>query len=936
MKGFWLTGFLLLLVTLSATAQNGVIKGEAYDTLSKLIIPDATVTIMKKKDSSLVSFSMTDQAGRFSITNLATGEYRLLITHVAYHNKTIYFTVDEKRANTDLGRIILNDKRTTLAEVVVSSEAPPVTLVGDTVQYNAGSFKTQPNASVEQLLKRLPGVQVDKDGTVKAQGQTVNRVLVDGKEFFGSDPKMATKNLPADAIDKVQVYDKQSEQAQLTGFDDGNSEKTINLKLKKEQKKGGFGKITGGAGTVDRYEGRFNLNSFKGARQVSAIGMANNINAEGFSFMDLMNFSGELSRMMRNGNGNANINLTQQDQNAGPIGNDNKGIRTIWGGGLNYNNIIGNKVDWTSNYFYNHYNPQTNTDIQRQYILPDSSYFYRQNNFTDNINNSHRLNLAADYAIDSFHSIRFAPKFGYQQTNNNVINNYEQYGEDDRVSNTGASKSISNSQASSFQSDLLFRKKFRRKGRTFSVNMQTSFNNSQGDEALLSLSNFFNETGIGYRKDSINQHINTAGNLSGYTVKAVYTEPLSRRSILEFSTGVGHTKSTSDKATYDYDQTSGKYEHLNDSLSNEFNNSYGFMNAGLRLRVQKKKFNYAIGFSVQRAQLDGTIVSGIKDSILTKTFINLLPVARFQYNFTKNRNLILNYRSLTNPPSISQLQPVPDISDRLNIKYGNPDLKQEFVHLLQINYMGVNPFENKNLFAFFNLMRTDDKIVNYDSLYANGVKTTKPVNVNGVYNLTGNIDLGLPVRFIKATTRVGSSLGYNRGPQFINGEKNIISTFGAGPRLALDVNPTEKIFFSINGSINYNYTTYSLQSSSNTRYFSQLYEAEYNWQLPAKFNFNTDFSYTINNHLSAGFNANVPLWNASISKLFLKYNRGELKLKINDILNRNISVSRTSNQNYIEDVRANTLKRFALLSFTYNLSKTGLGNNNGPRAMKMR
>src|SRR5688500_102260 len=277
----------------------------------------------------------------------------------------------------------MNDRTKVLEEVLVTSEAPPVTLIGDTVQYNAASFKTQPNASVEQLLKKMPGVEVGKDGTIKAQGQTVNKVLVDGKEFFGNDPKMATKNLPADAIDKVQVYDKLSDQAQMTGFDDGNSEKTINLKLKKDKKKGAFGKITGGAGTDERFEGRFNINSFKGARQMSAIGMANNTNAEGFSFMDMMNFTGELGRMMRGGNGNVNLNITADDPNTGLLGANNIGIRTIWGGGLNYNNIIGSKIDFTSNYFYNHYNPKTESQIQRQYILQDSSYFYNQNSLSN-------------------------------------------------------------------------------------------------------------------------------------------------------------------------------------------------------------------------------------------------------------------------------------------------------------------------------------------------------------------------------------------------------------------------------------------------------------------------------------------------------------------------------------------------------------------------
>ncbi|MGZ8524423.1 MAG: outer membrane beta-barrel protein [Chitinophagaceae bacterium] len=909
--------------------KNGSLKGVAYDTLSGKAVADATITVLVKKDSSLFTFGMTDNAGRFSLGNLPVGEYRLLITHVGYHNSNKVFNITENAKNIDLGIIVMNDRTRVLEEVLVTNEAPPVTLIGDTVQYNAGSFKTQPNASVEQLLKKLPGVQVQKDGSIKAQGQTVNKVLVDGKEFFGNDPKMATKNLPADAIDKVQVYDKLSDQAQMTGFDDGNSEKTINLKLKKDKKKGAFGKITGGAGTDDRFEGRFNVNSFKGARQMSAIGMANNTNAEGFSFMDMMSFTGELKRMMRAGNGNININITGDDPNAALLGGNNRGIRTIWGGGLNYNNIIGNKIDFTSNYFYNHYNPKTESQVERQYILPDSSYFYHQNSLNNTINNSHRLNLGIDYLIDSFHSLKISPSIGYQQTESNLLSSYTQFGEDGVVSNRGYNNSITSSTAYNFRNDLLFRKKFRRKGRTFSLSLQTTLNSNEGDGSLNSVNESFIRNGGAALPDTINQLISNQGDLKGYTTRAVYTEPVFKRSLLEFSVGSSSTTSGSEKITYDYDKGNGKYDLLNDSLSNDFQNTYGYTNAGLRLRTQKKKYNYAIGLGWQRAELEGRITTGIKDSVITKNFINLLPTARFQYNFTRYKNLTVNYRAFTNQPSASQLQPVPDISDRLNIKEGNPDLKQEFTHNVQINYAGVNPFKNKNIFAFFNLNRTDNKIVNADTLFTNGVKKTKPVNVNGVYNLSGDINLGLPARFLKGSVRIGSNIGYDRGRQFINGEANTINTFSAGPTLSLDMSPSDKIDWSLSAGVNYNNTKYSLRPAFNTKYFSQLYEVEFNWQLPKGFYFSTEFGYTINNQRATGFNTQVPLWNAFLSRQFLRFNRGELKLRVNDILNRNIGINRSSNQNYIEDSRVNTLRRFALLTFTYSLTKTGLSSGKG-------
>jgi len=911
--------------------KNGTVKGVAFDTISKTTVPDATITILQKKDSSLVSFGMTDNAGRFSIDALPVGEYRLLITHVSYHNSTRFFAITETEKNPDLGNVTMNDKTKVLEEVIVSNEAPPVTLIGDTVQYNAGSFKTQPNASVEQLLKKLPGLTVDKNGTVTAQGQKVNRVLVDGKEFFGNDPKMATKNLPADAIDKVQVYDKQSDQAQLTGFDDGNGEKTINLKLKKDKKKGAFGKIMAGGGTDDRKEGRFNINSFKGARQMSLVGMGNNTNTEGFSFMDMMNFTGELSRMMRGG---GPVTINSDDQIAAMTGNNNRGIRTIWGGGLNYNNIIGTKAELTSNYFYNHFNPTTTSDIHRQYILQDSSYFYDQKSLSDNNNNSHRLNLSLDYVIDSFHSIKVSPSIGYQKTDNGSFRDYSQYGSDGQVSNLGNSTSFTKSTAFNLRNDLLFRKKFRRKGRTFSFSLQNTINNSEGDGSLESVNEFYDKLGVRYRTDSIDQKIKNNSDLNGYTARAVYTEPIFKRSLIELSVGKSYTKSNSEKITHDYNRNSGKYDKLNDSLTNDFHNTYGFTNAGFRLRTQKRKYNYAIGATIQKAELEGKIVSNIKDSLITKNFTNLLPNARFQYNFTRFKSITLNYRSSTNQPTVSQLQPVPDITDRLNIRNGNPDLKQEYIHNLQLNYNGLNPYKNKTFFAFFNISRTENKIVNDDSLFSNGVKSTRPVNVDAVYNMTGDVSVGFPVKMIKGNFRMGSNLFYNSGAQFINGFRNDIKTFIAGPRVNLDMDLSEKITWSLGTTFNFNRSTYSLQKTFNTSYFSQEYETQFDWQLPKGFNFSTEFTYTINNQLASSFNTKVPLWGASVSKQMLKFNRGELKLRVNDILNRNVGVSRNSNQNYIEDSRVNTLRRYAILSFTYSLSKTGL-NNAGSGGMRV-
>lgn len=925
-------------ITISSSAQkNGSVKGVAFDTISKQAVSAATVTVLERKDSSLVTFTMTGSDGRFELKGLANGEYRLLITHVNYHNSNKYFSISEATKKTDLGNVVMNDKAKVLEEVVLANEAPPVTLINDTIQYNAGSFKTQPNASVEQLLKKLPGVKVEKDGTIKAQGETVSRVLVDGKEFFGNDPKIATKNLPADAVDKVQVYDKQSDQAQLTGFEDGNYEKTINLKLKKDKKKGMFGKVNAGAGNKERYEGKFNVNSFKGARQFSAIGMGNNTNAEGFSFMDILNFTGEMARMQRGGGGgNININISSQDASAMGMngGNRNSGITTAWGGGLNYNNIIGNKLDFQSNYFYNRYNPNTESHIQRQYVLPDTSY-YNVNTYADNLTNSHRFNLNMLYQVDSMNSIRINPSFSYQKTNNRSQSDYQTLSEQQSLINEGFSNNRSGSEGYNFRNDITWRRKFARKGRTFSLSLQTTLNESEGDGSLSSVNSFYNPNGSLFRKDTLNQQSITTGDLRGYTARAVYTEPLWKRSLLELSVGKSNTRSTSDKETFDFNENNGKYDELNSQLSNDFENTYGYTNGGVRIRTQRKKYNYAVGVTWQQAELEGRVTSGIKDSVINKTFRNFLPNARFQYNFSRFRSLSLTYNTSTNQPSMAQLQPVPDISNPLNIREGNPDLKQEYNHMLQTGLTMVSPYKNKNLFLFFTMQATKNKIVNYDSLnQQTGIRKTKPVNVSGVYNLNSNISYSMPVRFLKGSIELSSVVGYSNSKQLTNTQAgsigtNIIKTLTLGPDVRLDMNPTAKLNIMLGAGINHNNTTYSLQPSFNNRYLSQEYTASLDWEMPKRFFFATDFSYVINSQRAAGFNVKVPLWNASISKQMLKFNRGELKFSARDLLNKNVGISRNTSNNYIEDSRVLTLRQFFLLSFTYSLSKTGLNNAGG-------
>ena len=935
------TLFLLLVLALFSTSllaqKNGTVKGVAYDTLGKKTVNAVTVTVLDRKDSSLVSFTMTDNTGNFELRGIPNGNYRVMLSHVSYHNTSKYFSISDSSKLANLGNVPLSDKSKVLEEVVIEAEAPPITMIDDTLQYNAGSFKTQPNANVEQLLKKLPGVKVDKDGSITAQGEKVNRVLVDGKEFFGTDPKIATRNLPADAIDKVQVYDKQSDQAQLTGFDDGNYEKTINLKLKKDKKKGVFGKLAAGAGNKELYEARGNVNSFKGARQFSAIGMANNNNAEGFSFMDILNFTGELARMQRGSSGgNININVSGEDAAAmGMSGGRGGGITTSSGGGLNYNNIIGAKDDLQSNYFYSRYNPKKESHINRLNLLPGGNTNYIENSLTNNISSSHRFNVNNLYQIDSFNSIRIIPSLSFQQTKNNSVSDYQTLSESGDLINEGLNKNYSSTKGYNFRNEIAYRKKFRRRGRTFSLTLQTSLNESDGEGNLKAVTRFFNSAGSLVRNDTLNQQSTTAADLKSYNLRAVYTEPLFKRSLLEFSAAKSNSKNVSDKITWDYNRTSQEYDKVNPSQTNNYENIYGFTNAGFRIRTQRRKYNYSVGLLWQQADLEGTVISDIKDSVIKKSFHNLLPNARFQYNFTRFKNFSFNYNATTRQPSLSQLQPIPDNSNQLYIREGNPNLKQELTHMVQGNLFLMSPYKNKNFMMFFNYSRTQNRIVNYDVVDSVGVRTTKPVNVNGVYATTGDMNYSMPVRFLKGMFEIGNRVSFNNDKQFINTQENTIRSLTVVPELSLSASYKDKLNVSFETAFTFSSSKYSLDEANNVKYLQQRYGADLDWEMPKQFFLSTDFSYTINSQRADGFNGKIPLWNASLSKQFMKYSRGEIKLSVFDILNENTGVNRTSNQNYIEDSRVNTLQRYFMVTFTYSLTKSGLAAGNGGHGGKM-
>ncbi len=922
-----LSTLLLLAITMATAQKKGLsVKGQLTDSLKKQQIADATVSLINAKDSSLVAFTRTDSVGNFSFQQLKPGKYRLSASQVNFHPKWKNF---EAITDVDLGTVYMKDK-SIMEEVTVTAQRPPVVVNGDTLEFNAESFKTKPNAVVEDMLKKMPGVEVDKDGTIRVNGKRISRVLVNGKDFFNGDPKMATRNLAADAIDKVQVFDKQSDQSEFTGIDDGNKTPTINLKLKKDKKNAAFGKASIAAGTKERYDGQFNINRFDGDRQLSAIGMANNTNRQGFSIMDMLNFSGQSRKMMSGGGARIVINNGDGDDNGFglPVAgiNNNQGITQTIAGGLNYNDTWKKKTEVNASYFYNNLTLDNERNTNRRNILPGNEFTYLQNSNSNNKSNGNRLNFSVDHKIDSFNSIKLSSVVGYQKGKGTKKNDYESFVPNDKMLNNGFSNTSSSTEGYTTSSELLYRHKFKKKGRTFSLTGSMQYNDSRAGGTQNAINNFFTNGTINQR-DTLDQVTGLTSITQSYGANASYTEPLSKRSLLEFWGFYNTNKGDLDRKTFDYNKTSGKHDKMNTVLSSAFENNYNYMGGGISMRAQQKKYGYSVGANLQYAELN----SHLKDSTfrIRQNFTNLLPIANFNYNFTRTKTLRIDYSTSTSQPSVKQLQPVQDISDPLNITTGNPSLKQSYSHNASLQFFNANPSQQKNLFVFVNYSATQNAIVNSDVI-SSGARISMPVNANGVYNINVNIDRGFRMKKINTRFGIGLNSNYNHSVNFINGDKNKTENFSLGPRVSAEYSYKEVLDINAEARFSFNEASYSLQPSLNNNYRRQVYELNATLNLPAGFNINNEFTYSVFTGRSDGYNTRVALWNVSISKQVLKNKKGEIKLSAFDLLNQNIGVDRNGNTNYVEDVQYKTLQRFFTLGFTYSLQKAG---SDGPRAV---
>ena len=907
-------------------AQTFTINGKLIDEYKQPAIGSSVFLL--KTDSSFIKGTATDVEGQFNLENINSDNYILKILSLGY--KPLFKSIQIKNQDLIIPTLTLKQNLTNLKEVTVEAQQALATQNGDTTSFKANAYKVNKDATAEDLVSKMPGVTV-VDGKVQAQGEEVKQVLVDGKRFFGDDASAVLKNLPAEVIDKVQVFDKKSDQSQFTGFDDGNASKTINIVTKAQFKNGVFGKVYGGYGYEDKFKGGGSVNIFKGDRRITVLAQSNNINEQNFSSEDLVGVSSSSS-----GGGGGRRGSGQGGMGGGNNPSENfqsntqNGINTTSLFGLNYADKWGKKTEVTASYFFNWTQNDSKSSLLQQYILgSNNGLVYNENNNTNSDNFNNRVNFKIETKIDSMNSIVLQPKLSFQSNKGAKellgLNTKEVL----TLSNTENSSS-NNLSGYNISFPILYRHAFAKRGRTFSINATPTITKNSGENLLYTLNTYYRDTLFyGDTIDQKSKILKTGNSING---NVSYTEPLNKNNFLLVNYTVVYTDNYSSKRTFDKNYIDYKYADLDSTLTNVFKNQYQSQSGSLGYRYQKEKFNFSLNAAYQWAQLskEQEIPTSYK---LSKTFESILPSAQLQYKFSQKKNLRFNYRTSNNAPSIDQLQDVINNSNSLQLSTGNPDLKQDFQQNIFLRYSGVNTDKATSTFILLGgnysnnyignstLIANQDTTVYNDIFLQRGSQIIRPVNLDGYYSLRSFINYTFPIKKIKTNLSVNVSGNYNNVPGMINTNINYAKTATGGLGLVFSSNISEKFDFTLSSNSSYSNIQNTLQTSSNTNYFSQVSKLKITANPWKGLILQSEYSNTYYSGLTSAFNQSISLWNAAIGYKFLKNKQAELRLTVYDILNQNNSVSRTNTDSYIQDSQTNVLNRYYMLTFTYNFKK---------------
>lgn len=926
--------FVLLLFAQAAFSQFSI-DGTIGDADDHLPLAGATLKLTPFADSTLWQGTAADDTGRFGFSNQPSGRYRLQINYLGY--KPTFKMVNVLGSDVHLGEVALPKEANTLKGVTVEENQTRVEQKNDTSEYNARGYKTGKDATAEDLVAKMPGI-TNENGTIKAHGETVQKVLIDGKEYFGDDASLALKNLPSDVVDRVQVFDRMGDQASFTGFDDGNSQKAMNITTKSGMNNGVFGKFYAGYGylTDSRYNAGASVNWFNGNRRLSFVGMSNNVNQQNFSSQDLLGLSGSSGGQrgggmqgggQRGGRGGPGGGPNQGNNNF--LVNQAGGISTTHSAGLNYSDVLGknHNLKIAASYFFNLADNTSRSDLNRSYFnTGDSSTVYKEINETTSRNMNHRASLRLDYIIDSMNTLIFTPKFNYQNnTQTNIIDGQSLSSEGSLLGRTQSNYTTKNSGYNA-SGDLLWQHKFKRLYRTLSIDVGTTINNKAGNAAQYALNSYqaLSDSAL------IDQQANSSSNSYKVNGNITYTEPAGKSGMIQLSYEPSYTWNMADKETFSRDTATQTYSLRDTALSSKYDNDYMTHRATASYRLKGKQFNFMVGLAGQYALLTGDAIFPFVANT-NRSFYNLLPNAMFNYKFKNNSNLRIMYRTNTNPPTIQQLQNVIDNTNPLLLTAGNPDLKQSFSHFLMVRYGYTDTKRGRSFFAFASanytqnsvanstLIATSDTMLNEFVVLRAGSQLTRPVNINGNLSVNSFFTYGMPIKPLKSNINFNAGFNYVRTPGLVNNALNLSNTYGVNGGLVLSSNISDKIDFTIGYTGNYNIVKNTLQTAANNNYFTHNANARFNWQFWKGFVINTSVQNTLYAGIANGYNQNIFLWNAALAYKFLKDESLDVRFSVNDILNQNSGISRSVTETYVEDSKNQVLKRYLMLTVTYTL-----------------
>ena len=918
---FLLTLFLTFLLVGSVRAQDRFdVTGVVVDSAG-VGLQGATVVALTATDSTLTKFATANSDGVFTLRRVPTGDYVLQITFVGFQTIQKDFSLVD--ADFDAGRMVMQVQTEELDELVVSAEHIPMVVKRDTLEYNANAFATRPNAVVEDLLRRLPGIEVEADGSIKAQGEDVQKVLVDGKEFFGDDPKIATKNLPAAAIDRVQVYDKKSDMAEFTGVDDGQEQKTINLELKEDAKNGYFGNVSGGYSADGRYDGQASINRFSPTTQLAFIGNVNNVNRQGFSFGDYMSFMGGMGALangsFRVGDGGINI------------GNDlSDGFSETLALGLNVGRDFGSDTEIRSSYFLSSIeNNQVRSILSRQVLGAALAADTDENStqFSDNL--THRLNLNLSQEFSEGHDVRLRSNLTLSSSSLSNIGVRSTTDLAGALQNISDTRYLTDGKSTRGSANLTWRKRLNENGTSVVAESRLNLNDSDTDADLESLTGIARD-GNALTYQEIQQIQQSLGNTLQHVQRLSLTQSFGKEHLVEVQ--AERQAINEDKDQVVYDLISGT-QVLNELLSSGLDRSYTYLRGGLTYRRSWENVNLGVGVEVQESTLDGTIIEN--DVSVSNGYTHILPTLQLNWSPAQGRTLWLRYNTSTREPSMTELQPFTDNSDPLNVYVGNPELEPEYRHAVTLRYSYFNQFTFINFFAWASANYTANNITRSRTIGRGLEQEITSVNTDGDWTYTGNVNFGAPLRSLGMKFNLSNNAMYNRGLEIINSEQNASRTLRNTLGLTLENRDKEFFDVAVTGSFTFNDVAYSLNDQQDQSYVNSSYSARASVYLGETWEISSELDYRVYSQEVFGEARSVPLWQASITKSLIGQ-RADLRLTGLDLLDRNEGISFTNSGNFVREERINSLGRYVMLTFIYRLSGSGRETTRGMPVIRMK